>query len=186
MTTDARAAIRPNWDDPRERIRYIRRRMEKRETTPGVTWSEDDHKDIEWLCQLSEMLLGIDNTDTACYTPRVGIFPRTEEVGMAETMDVVITVDLERGYWCNSCEEVVEEPEPLYECGECGTFLRSNSYADNHQCGSCGKFGSKVTATACPSCEEEVEEAEIATCPFCENGVIVDEIEDHILGGTCR
>lgn len=51
--SDNRAAIRPQWSDPEERIRYIRNRLTKRENTPGVSWSQDDHEDIAWLCDFA-------------------------------------------------------------------------------------------------------------------------------------
>lgn len=80
------------------------------------------------------------------------------------------TLNLKKGtatkYWCSSCDQVVEEPEPKYECGSCGTeFTRSQS-ADGvgHNCPDCNKWGHVVEEAVCPECEEPVEEIEGYVC----------------------
>lgn len=61
--------------------------------------------------------------------------------------------------WCPECEEEVE-PEPAYECGNCGAvFSESMSETGSNRC-SCGKFASKTTDTACPACGIELESLE--------------------------
>lgn len=68
--SDNRAAIRPQWSDPHERIRYIRNRLTKRENTPGVSWSQDDHEDIAWLCDTLQYHLRkaeLDEVDRLCW-----------------------------------------------------------------------------------------------------------------------
>jgi len=72
-------------------------------------------------------------------------------------------VEIKKLKVCNSCNETEEtvDPEPLYECSNCGTqFTRSNSYNENHQCPDCMRFGSKVTDFGCPDCNDEMEEKE--------------------------
>jgi predicted RNA-binding Zn-ribbon protein involved in translation (DUF1610 family) len=63
----------------------------------------------------------------------------------------------EKVWFCQSCEEVIEDPVTLYECGECGTiFSRENSADGNsHKCPDCNRFAAKLTAHGCPDCEEE-------------------------------
>lgn len=53
--SDFRAAIRTKWGDPAERVRYIRHRLRKRESTPGVSWDSGDHEDVVWLCAVVEI-----------------------------------------------------------------------------------------------------------------------------------
>lgn len=79
------------------------------------------------------------------------------------------------GYTCLNCEEVmddsnVEEDNPLYECGSCGTvFSRFDSAdGDSHRCPDCGKFGSKLGDIACPECGEgELEAVTLLQCEVC-------------------
>lgn len=63
--TDNRSAIRSNWEDPHERIRYMLRRLEKRETTPGVSWSEDDHADVRMVAGIA--LAALDLRDALAF-----------------------------------------------------------------------------------------------------------------------
>lgn len=62
---------------------------------------------------------------------------------------------------CPECMELADnlQPEPVYECGDCGEiFSRSNSFdGDSHRCPSCGKFSTKICAEGCPDCAIELE-----------------------------
>jgi DNA-directed RNA polymerase subunit RPC12/RpoP len=87
-------------------------------------------------------------------------------------------VELVKGWICDSCEEISGEAsgDPLYECGNCGSFLRSNSYADNHQCPECAKWGSKRGANGCPECEDGVqEECDVLHCQDCNEYFAIGE-----------
>jgi DNA-directed RNA polymerase subunit RPC12/RpoP len=73
------------------------------------------------------------------------------------TMHITLA-EAQTAYLCPDCDDVIEEPVALYECGECGTiFSRATSANDNHQCPDCNKFASKLTAHGCPDCEVELE-----------------------------
>jgi len=63
----------------------------------------------------------------------------------------------EAEFWCDNCQEAVEEPDTRYECGNCGEEfgLEENG---SHKCPGCGKFAAKVLDHACPNCGEELAE----------------------------
>lgn len=76
-------------------------------------------------------------------------------------MAIHITISEAQTAWlCPGCDEVIEEPVTLYECGECGTiFSRENSADGNsHKCPDCQKFAGKLTTHGCSDCDEECEE----------------------------
>jgi len=74
-------------------------------------------------------------------------------------------------YYCFNCEEVVEEPENLYECSECGeVYNRDDSYDGmSHRCPSCGRWGHIYIENTCPECqaEEELKKIKVVKCPKC-------------------
>lgn len=59
-----REAIR-DLTDPAERLRYMRRRLEKRESTPGVSWDEGDHADMRWALDIAEAAITVINQHPA-------------------------------------------------------------------------------------------------------------------------
>jgi predicted RNA-binding Zn-ribbon protein involved in translation (DUF1610 family) len=76
-------------------------------------------------------------------------------------MAVIINLaEVQTAYSCTGCEDVIAEPVPLYECGECGTIFSRDGSADgsSHRCPDCNKFAAKLTEHGCPDCEEECEE----------------------------
>jgi DNA-directed RNA polymerase subunit RPC12/RpoP len=84
--------------------------------------------------------------------------------------------------WCPECDRIVEETEPIYECGSCyGTFSRSNS-ADGmgHNCPECYKWGHKISDLGCPDCGEEAEEKEGGECPYCKQTILKEGISENI------
>ncbi len=91
--------------------------------------------------------------------------------------------DFEEQAWCTECEQVVEEPEPCYECSSCGSsFSRSNS-ADgmSHRCPDCNKFGAKTTERGCPDCQSEVVTEMVGECPDCGETLF----EASLVDGLC-
>ena len=87
-------------------------------------------------------------------------------------------------FFCAGCEQIIEEPEPLYECGSCGTtFVRSGSSdGSSNRCPDCNKFGSKQADTACPTDTVEIEQRTIYACVSCDTAYDDEaEIKEHIL-----
>jgi DNA-directed RNA polymerase subunit RPC12/RpoP len=66
---------------------------------------------------------------------------------------------------CTSCDESfdaadVDADDKIYECGDCGPFMKSETDTDNHQCPECHHFGSKVkdfSGVPCPDCGADGE-----------------------------
>lgn len=84
---------------------------------------------------------------------------------------------MRHGYYCPGCDNFLTEeeyePEPSYECNNCGMeFLRSESPYESHRC-DCGKFASKKAEVACPNCYEEMEEVDAAER---DGGIVVVEL----------
>jgi ssDNA-binding Zn-finger/Zn-ribbon topoisomerase 1 len=74
--------------------------------------------------------------------------------------------ELLNGYWCDSCDNFFPEdeydPQPSYECGNCGeVFIRDNSYDGmGHQCPVCNRFSALYADVGCPDCGEDMRETE--------------------------
>ena len=99
------------------------------------------------------------------------------------TAALTITLLVESGMVCSSCEwasESDEDCENKYECGSCGTeFLRSESSdGDSNRCPNCNKFGA-VLYTACPECGDEVGPGDVIVCPACDEFVNVEHVDIH-------
>jgi len=62
----------------------------------------------------------------------------------------------EADFWCENCEQAVDEPDTRYECGNCGAEFGYEDEGSN-RCPGCGKFASKTSDNACPTCGEELE-----------------------------
>ena len=70
---DNRAAIR-DLQRPEEIVRYMRRRLEKRENTPGVSWDEGDHGDIRWALDTLELVLKVFDRHPVTVTTKIEEF----------------------------------------------------------------------------------------------------------------
>jgi DNA-directed RNA polymerase subunit RPC12/RpoP len=62
----------------------------------------------------------------------------------------------EAEFWCEDCQEAVDEPDTRYECGNCGAEFGYQDI-DSNRCPDCGKFASKTSDNACPTCGEELQ-----------------------------
>ena len=66
--------------------------------------------------------------------------------------------DEARAWMCTECEALQtaeeHEPEPLFECADCGErFTRDNSADETgHRCPQCLKFSRKLAEHACTDC----------------------------------
>ena len=84
---------------------------------------------------------------------------------------MMMTLEAAKAYKCTDCGEIAAESseEVLYECGNCGPFIRSNSAdGDSNRCPQCNKFGAKLADEACESCEaaggEEIDAYHCTEC----------------------
>ena len=86
-------------------------------------------------------------------------------------MGSTTTPEAVRAYKCTDCGDIAAESseEVLYECGNCGPFIRSNSAdGDSNRCPQCNKFGAKLADEACESCEAAgVEKTDAYHCTEC-------------------
>jgi Zn finger protein HypA/HybF involved in hydrogenase expression len=63
----------------------------------------------------------------------------------------------EADFWCNECDDAVEEPATKYECGNCGAEF-TDADEDSNRCPGCNRFAAKVDGDFCPNCGGEVED----------------------------
>ncbi len=95
-------------------------------------------------------------------------------------MGSTTTLEAVRAYKCTDCGDIAAEAseEVLYDCGNDGPFIRSNSAdGDSNRCPECNKFGAKVADEACGSCQAAgVEEIDAYHCTGC--GAYFEEPDD--------
>lgn len=88
---------------------------------------------------------------------------------MSDVITVLVPDMSERTIWtctCGGSEDEEPDADTLYECQDDGTFKRSDTENNNHQCPQCKKFGSKqAEGPICPDCSEAVmEEQSVDGC----------------------
>ena len=74
------------------------------------------------------------------------------------------------------------EPEPLYECGECGIKFTKEGSADGGscRCPDCNKFSAKVSEHGCPECCEEPMEGLVSI------GTVLQPTTEQPICRVCR
>ncbi len=90
-------------------------------------------------------------------------------------------MDWEEIWWCSSCSEEIDDPEPIYECKNGHIYSRSNSLDGNgRNCPDCRLFGSEIIENGCPNCNSILEKVEAGECPKCREFVLKEDTEDNI------